>query len=77
MNREVEKREQDMSFEIQFELEDDGRWIAEVIGLPGVMCYGATKEEAEVQVQALALQVIAEQMKEKMISSKSIRFASA
>lgn len=66
-----------MDFRIEFEREEDGRWIAEVPQLPGVLCYGATKEEAEVQVKALALQVIAEQMKESMTAPDSIRFASA
>jgi predicted RNase H-like HicB family nuclease len=66
-----------MDFRIEFEREEDGRWIAEVPELPGVMCYGASKEEAEVQVKALALQVIAEQIKETMTAPTSIRFASA
>jgi predicted RNase H-like HicB family nuclease len=66
-----------MDFRIEFEREEDGRWIAEIPELPGVLCYGATKEEAEVQVKALALQVIAEQMKEKMVAPDSIHFASA
>jgi predicted RNase H-like HicB family nuclease len=66
-----------MEFRIEFEREEDGRWIAEIPELPGVMCYGATKEEAEVLVQALALQVIAEQIKENMVAPKTIHFASA
>ncbi len=66
-----------MDYRIEFEREEDGRWIAEIPELPGVLCYGATREEAEVQVKALALQVIAEQMKEKMQAPDSIRFASA
>lgn len=74
----VETREAErMDFRIEFEREEDGRWIAEIPELPGVLCYGATKEEAEVQVKALALQVIAEQMKEKMVAPDSIHFASA
>jgi predicted RNase H-like HicB family nuclease len=77
MSDELHEGEEEMNFQIEFEREEDGRWIAEIPELPGVMCYGATKEEAEVQVQALALQVIAEQMKEKNTSTKAIRFASA
>ena len=46
-----------MSYTIEFEMEDDGRWIAEIPSLPGVMVYGATKEEAEYKVEALALRV--------------------
>jgi predicted RNase H-like HicB family nuclease len=49
-----------MDFQIEFEREEDGRWIAEISELPGVMCYGATKEEAEVKVRAVAQQAIAE-----------------
>ena len=44
-----------MEFRIEFELEDDGRWIADIRALPGVMAYGATKQEAESKVQAIAL----------------------
>jgi len=44
-----------MTFKIEIERESDGRWIAEVIELPGVMAYGATPEEARAKVQALAL----------------------
>lgn len=49
-------------YRIEFEREADGRWIAEVVDLPGVMAYGATREEAERRVQTLALQVIAERI---------------
>jgi predicted RNase H-like HicB family nuclease len=45
---------------IEVEVEDDGRWIAEVLELPGVLAYGASKEEAITKVKALALQVIAD-----------------
>jgi predicted RNase H-like HicB family nuclease len=77
MSGEAHEGEQCMNLRIEFDREDDGRWLAEIPELPGVMCYGATKEEAEVRVQALALQVIAEQMKDTMTAPKSIRFASA
>jgi predicted RNase H-like HicB family nuclease len=46
-----------VNFTIEFEREDDGRWIAEIAELPGVMTYGATKAEAEAGVEALALRV--------------------
>jgi len=48
------------SFHVVFDREADGRWIAEVPELPGVMVYGATKDEAEVAVNALALRVLAD-----------------
>ena len=47
---------------IEIEREDDGRWIAEVPDLPGVMAYGETREEAIAKVQALALRVIADRL---------------
>jgi len=47
-----------MDYAIEFEQEDDGRWIAEISALPGVMAYGATRSEAESKVEAMALRVI-------------------
>ena len=49
-----------MTFTIETEQEEDGRWIAEVMEIPGAMVYGATTEEAIAKVQALALRVLAE-----------------
>ena len=46
-----------MNYRIEFEQEEDGRWIADIPELPGVMAYGATKHEAESKVQAIALDV--------------------
>ena len=51
-----------MTFSIEIEREEDGRWIAEVPALAGVMCYGATRDEAVARVQALALRVLAERL---------------
>ncbi|HUD85453.1 MAG TPA: type II toxin-antitoxin system HicB family antitoxin [Xanthobacteraceae bacterium] len=47
---------------IESEREEDGRWIAEVPALPGVLAYGATKAEAGAKVKALALRVIADRL---------------
>jgi predicted RNase H-like HicB family nuclease len=47
---------------IELEQEDDGRWIAEVPELPGVMAYGQTREEAVRRAQALSLRVLAERL---------------
>jgi predicted RNase H-like HicB family nuclease len=47
---------------IDVEEEDDGRWIAEVAALPGVMAYGATEAEVRQKVAALALRVIADRI---------------
>jgi predicted RNase H-like HicB family nuclease len=51
-----------MNFTIETERETDGRWIAEVPELPGVMVYGTTEEDAFAKVQALALRVLADQL---------------
>jgi predicted RNase H-like HicB family nuclease len=48
-----------VTFTIELGRETDGRWLAEVPALPGVMCYGAARNEAVAKVQALALRVIA------------------
>ena len=45
-------------FRIEVERESDGRWLAEVVELPGVLAYGATDDEAIARVQALALRVV-------------------
>ena len=47
---------------IEIEREDDGRWIAEVPELPGVMVYGKTRREAITKVEALALRVLADRL---------------
>lgn len=62
------------SFNVIFEQEDDGRWLAEIPELPGVMAYGATKQDAEVATVALALRVIADRTEQVRKSPKSIRF---
>ena len=47
---------------IEIEREEDGRWIAEVPDLPGVMTYGATRDEAVSKVKVLALRVLADRV---------------
>jgi predicted RNase H-like HicB family nuclease len=44
-----------MTFTVEYEQEDDGRWLAEVLELPGALAYGQTHEEAIAKAQALAL----------------------
>ena len=51
-----------MTFQIATEQEADGRWLAEVAVLPGVMTYGTTQTDAIAKVQALALRVLAERL---------------
>lgn len=66
-----------MEFEIVFDREDDGRWIAEIESLPGVLAYGATKKEAQSKVEALALRVIADKIEKEQSTAGSVRFAAA
>lgn len=47
---------------IDIEEEEDGRWIADVSDLPGVLAYGKTREDAIAKVEALALRVIADRI---------------
>ena len=51
-----------MGLTVELEQEIDGRWLAEVPELPGVLAYGATRPEAVARVQALALRVIADRL---------------
>ncbi len=51
-----------MKFTIETELEDDKRWIAEVLEIPGVLAYGDTEQEAISKAQALGLRVIADRI---------------
>jgi len=51
-----------MKFSIECEQEEDGRWLAEVPELPGVLAYGTTAEEAMAKAQVLALRVLAERL---------------
>ncbi len=49
-------------FTVEIEREDDGRWIGEVIDLPGVLAYGATRDEAIARTKALAFRVLADRL---------------
>jgi predicted RNase H-like HicB family nuclease len=51
-----------ITFRVETEQETDGRWLAEVVELPGVLAYGSRQEEAVSRVQALALRVVAERL---------------
>jgi len=53
-------RSQDLRFSIETERETDGRWIAEISDMPGVLAYGKTEAEAKAKAYALALRVIAD-----------------
>ena len=51
-----------MTFKIELEQESDGRWIAEIAALPGVLAYGTTPTDATAKVQTLALRVLADKI---------------
>ncbi len=53
-----------MKFRIETEQEEDGRWIAEVLEIPGAMKYGESKSVAIARAEALALRVMAERLEE-------------
>jgi len=51
-----------MNFTLECEREDDGRWLAEVLELPGAMAYGQTRDAAMARAEALALRALAERL---------------
>jgi predicted RNase H-like HicB family nuclease len=51
-----------MTFTVEYEREEDGRWLAEVVEMPGVLAYGGTSDEAIAKAQALALRVLADRL---------------
>lgn len=51
-----------MNFTLECEQEVDGRWLAEVVELPGALAYGVTQDEAMAKAEALALRVLAERL---------------
>ena len=65
-----------MNISLEFEQETDGRWIAEVPALPGVMAYGASREEAARRTLALALRCVADKVEhgEMFAEADSISF---
>ena len=60
------------TFTIQHEREEDGRWIAEVPELPGVLAYGASADEAMAKAEVLALRVLADRLEHKEAKPQSI-----
>jgi predicted RNase H-like HicB family nuclease len=51
-----------VNLSIEYEKEQDSRWLAEVPQLPGVLVYGSTAEEATLKAETLALCVLAERL---------------
>jgi predicted RNase H-like HicB family nuclease len=68
---------EDLRFNIETEREDDGRWIAEITDIPGVLAYGRTLNQAKAKAYALALRVIADRVEKSKIVPKSISLTCA
>jgi predicted RNase H-like HicB family nuclease len=68
---------QDMRFNIETERETDGRWIAEIEDIPGVLAYGRTENQAKANAYALALRVIADRVEKSAIVPQSISLVCA
>ena len=66
-----------MKFDIECECEDDGRWLAEVPQLPGVLAYGTSRNEAMARAEILALRVLAERMEHGESGPQSISISVA
>lgn len=68
-----------MILTLEYEQEEDGRWLAEVLELPGVLAYGQTSDEAIAKAQALALRVLADRLEhgESAPELLNISFAAA
>jgi len=60
------------TFTIQHEREEDGRWIAEVPELPGVLAYGASADEAMAKAEVLAPRVLADRLEHKEAKAEPI-----
>jgi predicted RNase H-like HicB family nuclease len=57
---------------IELDREDDGRWIAEALELPGVMSYGETRDEAISNAERLAIDVIADRIAHQELPSSAL-----
>ena len=61
-----------MNLTIDLDREEDGRWIAEAIELPGVMCYGHSRAEAISKAERLAIEVIADRITHGELPSSAL-----
>ena len=68
-----------MVLTIELDQEEDGRWIAEVVEIPGAVAYGATSNQAKAKAQAIALRALADQLEHGETTSdlSNISFAAA
>ncbi|MBV9678404.1 MAG: type II toxin-antitoxin system HicB family antitoxin [Acidobacteriaceae bacterium] len=61
-----------LHYKIETELETDGRWIAEAVGLPGVLAYGQSEDDPIKYVEALALRVIADRLENEEVPARDM-----
>ena len=64
-----------MNINLECECEDDGRWLAEVPELPGVLAYGSTSDEAMSRAEILALRVLADQLEHNETKAVNIQIS--
>ena len=64
--------DEEVNLTIELEREEDGRWIAEALELPGVMCYGQSRDEAISNAERLAIEVIADRIAHGELPSSSL-----
>lgn len=66
-----------MNLRVEFDREEDGRWIAEIPSLPGVMVYGESREAAFQSARALALRMIADRIEHGEMNETTFAFEAA
>ena len=64
-----------MNFTLECEREDDGRWLAEVVELPGVLAYGISANQAMARAEVLALRVLAERLENDEVDPINIHIS--
>jgi len=67
------KHKKTTPFNLEFDREDDGRWIAEISQLPGVMAYGSTKQEATRKAYSIALRTLADRVEQGSVPAAVAR----
>jgi predicted RNase H-like HicB family nuclease len=70
------KRKSPMTLKVEIDREDDGRWIADIPGVPGAMAYGSTRNEAIKLACALALRILADQLEHDERSAQQLEMFS-
>jgi predicted RNase H-like HicB family nuclease len=73
----IDVKSHDLRFNIETERENDGRWIAEIADIPGVLAYGGTENQARANAYALALRVIADRVEKSATVPESISLTCA